>query len=63
MNSVSPSLPHRAHAGKYYRSPLAKEARLAVVAALHDVQEYPIEVNTRAAGHAIHHKYIEPGLA
>ncbi|MGH8491444.1 MAG: hypothetical protein ACREXS_21940 [Gammaproteobacteria bacterium] len=30
----------------------AKEAGLAVVAALHDVQGYSIEANTRTAGHA-----------
>ncbi|MGH8538262.1 MAG: hypothetical protein ACREXM_17870 [Gammaproteobacteria bacterium] len=32
-----------------------KEAWLAVVAALLDVQGYSIEVNTRAAGHAPSH--------
>ena len=30
---------------------LAKEARLAIVPALHDVQRYAIKVDTRAAGH------------
>ena len=41
----------------------AKEARLTVVPALHDVERYAIKVDSGAAGHdrRLSRKYIEPG--